>query len=311
MKTLRFILTLFAATVLTGAAANGQTIWTPASIQAAVAANPAEGAAIVRQAIAQAKAGIIRDANGNITNVAAINAAIGEIIAAVVEVYEASQEATGGLPQEVLDDLAEAVEVATEEESSFVSNPGEAGEVPDFVEELIEDIEEIVEDIEQGEDVPDEVVSTVESGGDSFDPEPAPAPAPTPQPQPQPETNDDDTVNDDPADVDDPIIPVTVTTTFTIQLSYGTVVVNIAVNDQSDQPDVSVTTGGTAGTVISSNGGDITSLELPQVNLPGDGSPTRVLSGSELQQIADAIESLDGAPDIVVPSNPIIVSPSS
>ena len=137
---------------------------TAAQVQAACATNPAGCAAIVRQAIAAVKAGVVTNAAGAITNVAEINAGIGEIIAAVVEVYEASQAQSGGLSQEILDDLADAVEVVTEEDSSFVSNPGADGEVPNFIAELIEDIEEIVEDIEQGEDVPDEVISTVESG---------------------------------------------------------------------------------------------------------------------------------------------------
>jgi hypothetical protein len=128
-------------------------------------------------------------------------------------------------------------------------------------------------------------------------PEP-PGPEPEPEPEPAPEPPEPQ--------------PVVVSTSFTIQLSYGSVLVSVT--DSSDSgSEIDITPNGTGGEIISSEGGDITNLALPDVLQADTNQTSRPLSAAELDVIAAAIRDLPGAPDavVVVPSNPIVVSPSS
>ena len=113
---------------------------------------------------------------------------------------------------------------------------------------------------------------------------------------------------------EDIIVPIVVTTTFTIQLSYGTVLVTVEQDDQGGLAGATIetTAGGSGGVVVSSNNGALNDLLLPAVGVPGGG--TRQLTAAERNVIRTAILGLPGAPDGVVvnvPNNPIFVSPSS
>ncbi|NQZ73652.1 MAG: hypothetical protein HRT60_11330 [Dinoroseobacter sp.] len=171
---------IFATAVLVTSLAAPATIPTvasaqlsPAAVRAQCAANPAGCAAIVRQAVAAIKARIAFDAAGRITNVAAINASIGAIVAEVVDLYEASQAQTGGLPQEVLDDLAEAIEEVGgdrdggAEGSGYIANADADGNIPDFIDDLADDLDEIAADVSLGNDVDEGQLASVESGSTS------------------------------------------------------------------------------------------------------------------------------------------------
>ncbi|MDB4473735.1 hypothetical protein N9023_01915 [Opitutaceae bacterium] len=120
------------------------------------------------------------------------------------------------------------------------------------------------------------------------------------------------TVVDVQTDVETEIIvpPTTVITSFTIQLSYGTVTVAVTSNSDSGE-SFQVSTGGTAGTVISSNSGAVNDLILPNVGL-ADGSSTGIASITGLASaIQTAISGLQGTGIVNVPGNVITVSPSS
>jgi hypothetical protein len=103
-------------------------------------------------------------------------------------------------------------------------------------------------------------------------------------------------------------VPVIVTTTFTIQLSYGNLVV--VVTDTDGTIELQASEGSPAGTLISSNSGAINDLILPQVGRATGGGGTRALTPAELGQIRAGILTLQ-AGVVVVPNNPIFVSPSS
>jgi hypothetical protein len=103
-------------------------------------------------------------------------------------------------------------------------------------------------------------------------------------------------------------VPVIVTTTFTIQLSYGNLVV--VVTDTDGTIELQASEGSPAGTLISSNSGAVNDLILPQVGRATGGGGTRALTPAELGQIRAGILTLQ-AGVVVVPNNPIFVSPSS
>ena len=108
---------------------------------------------------------------------------------------------------------------------------------------------------------------------------------------------------------------VITTTSFTIQLSYGTVTFSVTNGSISGpgQPAIVATqgagTGTSIGAVISSNGGALTDLTLPNVALGNN--LNRSLSAVELALIKAAIDGLQGSVVVSVPGNVITVSPSS
>lgn len=97
-------------------------------------------------------------------------------------------------------------------------------------------------------------------------------------------------------------------TSFTLQLSYGSFIVTFNSKDNT----VSIVPGSGGGTTISSNGGAVTSLTLPNIAIAGG---TRALNATQLANLATQLAVIattaNGGQVVTVPGNPITVSPSS
>lgn len=99
------------------------------------------------------------------------------------------------------------------------------------------------------------------------------------------------------------------TTSFTLQLSYGSFIVTANSKDNT----VTVTPGSGAGTTISSNDGSVNDLTLPNITISTGTRPLNAaqLANLDAQLTAAATTANGGVVVVDVPSNTITVSPSS